>query len=166
MTRHELAALACKIIAIYIFFKAFLYVGQLIYVIVSIIAGRDMKVVDFIPAVILVLLGLLFWNSANWLASKMVSSDPSPVGFTSIGMDGLLTIAFAVFGAYAIVNGLSVVASQVILLGYQDERFYAMRWETTVTALVWLAVGLWLMFGSKGLAKFVLKMRGQEEEVK
>lgn len=176
MTRLEIAELACKILAVWIFAKAALSIGPLLTFLFTVVFGQvpsggfsSLAYSAMIPLGELIVGGLL-WISSSALARQMVWDDPTPVVRTDLNREQWMSIAFSVVGIYA------VWASSDALFRYVGRLFFIVRQFGADYANLWLeldshgnivgllgslAFGLWLLFGSRGIVRIVQRVRGE-----
>jgi hypothetical protein len=114
MTRREIATLACKILALWMFAQAAFFVaGVLLMGIISIAAiftDRGFRwdelagaAVTGVPALGMLFIGLYFWYRASRLAARMVSDDETPVTRPDITQADLMAVAFSTIGVFTLV---------------------------------------------------------------
>lgn len=170
MTKREIAVLACKILAIYVALQA---VSPLAYGVVSlgdaILRGRWEVQVGQILALILaivpyVVIGTILWWQANRLATHMVSGmTEAQAPEVKVIETDIQPIAFSVVGLLILAEAFASAVSLLSTVLYQNWRSLLASvtlYNDAVETVTRLAVGLWLLLGSRGLAKFLNRVRG------
>jgi len=176
LTRLEIAELACKVIALWVFTQvAFTTVPFLLFILAAIFQpnpGKTILVTLGISAVVPLgglIIGIFLWKKSRAVARRMVSEDPSPVIRTDFGKEHLLSIAFTVVGIYAVwesMNGLFRIITQIFLFtreyGLMDSGLWKdIKWEASVCGTLGsLGFGIWLLLGSRGIVRLLQRIRG------
>lgn len=90
MTRHEIARLACRLMALYFILQAIASIGILVLWLTSALAlGSDLyranisgTIASMVPPAMAGAIGLWLWKKSDWMASRMLhDSATSAVGF-------------------------------------------------------------------------------------
>jgi len=97
----------------------------------------------------------------------MVSSDPVPVTQSDINQESVLSIAFAATGMFILVPALRNLAGNILgitMAGNWEylvpDRWTSSSWQAGFwSSFVGLGLAIWLIFGSRGIARFVLWAR-------
>ncbi len=165
ITRQEIGAFACKVMALWMLVAAALGAGQAAWGIRTLMIERPLTGVSssmagymIVAPVQALLAGIVLWCLAGALGRLMVRGDPSPIMGIELDAGQLLGVALAVFGVYLLVAGVRSLAYLVwdnwdclgslpVLLGRRS--FHSYFWSM----LIDLAAGLWLMLGSHGLVE-------------
>jgi hypothetical protein len=161
MTKREVATLSFKVLSLYAFIKAIDKLPMLInymYKYDFSEAGLRGFMLFAAPMLLLLLCGGLLWFMAPFLASLLskssISVDDSAASLLDIQM-----VAFSVIGLYMLADSLpALVRSTIFHFGYVsrgDDPFVG----EIMASLVKIAIGLWLLFGSRGLINFIRSMR-------
>lgn len=162
MTKKEIANLSFKVLSLYAVIKAIDKLSPLINYIYEYGLSDILNLIIFAaPMVLLFLCGGLLWFVAPLLASLIskstVSEDNSDASLLSIQI-----IAFSVVGLYIISNSLPVFVRIIIwhftITSYSTREVSPLLGDI-LSSLVQVVLGLWLLFGSRGLVNFVNSMR-------
>lgn len=170
MTRLEIATLACKILAVWMFVQTVLMAYTVVNMFVSLLIGvfgngrfgADLAIAGFasLHVLVLLLIGLVLWFKAGTLAARMVSDDPTPVTRPEMTQEAVLAIALTAVGAFALISVLRPMATSIISMSLAEETWASPRWQAVFwSSLIGLALAIWLIFGSRGIARFVLWVR-------
>lgn len=134
MNRREVAALGCKLIALWAFMRAVLTGSGLLAVFIQGLSavsddsfaarsGFYAAVWTAVPTLAYVVAGMILWFSDDRIAVRMTSDDPAPVSRTDFTTRGVLSVALVVMGIYIAVGGLRGVFSSVVVLVSQGDMF-------------------------------------------
>jgi hypothetical protein len=175
LTRLEIAELACKIFALWVFAHAALTIAPLlVFLFVApfqLDSGRPFAssaLFAVMPAGE-ILVGVLLWTMSRAIGRRMVRDATAPVARTDIGAEHLMSIAFAVVGIYAVwasCEGLLQKAASAFYIarerGIESAWFWTdIEWKSRLLGTLGsLAFGLWLLFGSRGIVRIVRRIRG------
>lgn len=174
MTRREIAQLAVKILALWLFGEAIVGLSTVVSFIMALIRspldqGFGLQEVlstgsAAIPTVFYFLAGLFFWSRAETLAARMVSDDRAPV--TGIGIDesGAMSVALTAIGVFILVPTLQGVARHLYFIWTGPytvmEWLQSPEWQSSFwSSLFALVLALWLMLGSRGIVRAILWLR-------
>jgi hypothetical protein len=179
MTREDLATLACRIFALYVFFKALQHVGQLVQLGLYLLEyGREMDDAIFRRPVTLLLspvvvmamnmvLAAILWFRAERLAARMVprtGTSPTP-GPAPSGRE-LRDAAFHVTGLILMVTGL--LDSITAYLNYQAVEPLMRQDARVLSPLirggVLMIIGIILFVGWRALSAFATRMQSAEPQ--
>jgi len=170
MTRRELAAMACKIMALYVALSALTWIVQ--FAISAIPAIWEMIVLGFTysrasPVITMsaylvsaVVGAAVLWCGSDYFARRMANDDHTPVTSEAWDPETCLSIAMAAIGLSVAIDSLN----RLVYFMPEINRIAALsgdlnadpRWWIEIFATVMtLSIGVWLMFGSRGLARFV-----------
>jgi hypothetical protein len=174
MTRHEIAKLACRILAVWLFCQT---VVQLYGVVLFMLFGirelfSDRANWTFLAGSAGVglaglgyaVIGIILWWQSGRIAGRMVSSDPAPVTAANLDQNGAMSIAFCAVGVLLAGQAIPEMTRPVYAmvreyLDYQQVfsiNYFEIKFWTNVGQL---ALALWLIFGACGLANLVRRMR-------
>jgi hypothetical protein len=153
MTKADIGEIGCKLLSVYTVIHA---VGALGLPISIFGLGKPstlVSVLSFAPAVMLLAVSALLWLYAYDLNFTPESSQPSS-GSSSVTPLVLQRIVFSIAGILILVGTLPYLG-QVVLQGLQwppfrDQNF----WMNVVQSLIRLALGIWLVVGSRRLQKW------------
>lgn len=171
MTRLEIAVLACRVLALWMFAQVAIAAPSLAFLLAMAIHNAfgsleyrwdELIVVAHmtLPTVGVLVVGLLFWYRAGRLARRMVSDDPTPVTRPDLTRDDVLAIAFTATGVFTLVPVLRELAGSVIPMvrgDYPSSQWWSNAgWQASFwSSIVGLAWSLWLIFGARSIARFV-----------
>lgn len=171
MNRREIAALACKTLALLLFAQAaFISISSIVLILFAILAAPfrgwlnwdeiSTLLILSIPVLATLIVGLLYWKHSRAIASRMVSGSPEPVTALSITVQDITIVAFNTAGVFILVEGVREFVATVFRM-HQFNSTVADLWShpQTWTALVQLAFGLWLVLGSQGIVRAVRWLR-------
>ncbi len=116
-----------------------------------------------VPVLLLAALALFLWRRADWLAARMVSPAHAP-GPEAAADPDLDAIALSVVGVFVLSQALPRLVQLGINLGVRpsDEIARGIARGTMIIALTvaaQLALGVWLVLGSRRLAGFLRRLR-------
>ncbi|MGA3068214.1 MAG: hypothetical protein ABSF29_15325 [Tepidisphaeraceae bacterium] len=175
MTRLEIATLACKILALWLLAQVVTDLSSIValtVIIVSRIFGGQLPrwedfegpLIEGIFWLAQAAIGLFFWFKARQIAERMVSDDPSVVTGTNFTQENAMAVAFSAVGMFTLVPALKAVTRYAIEIfsgAYSFSRLWgSANWEADFwSAVLGLAVSLWLIFGSRGIVRVVMWAR-------
>ncbi|MHC4563021.1 MAG: hypothetical protein ACYS8X_09645 [Planctomycetota bacterium] len=181
MTKRELAALACKILALWVVYRGILWLSVSVlsvfywivemcssgfhYVPMSEWSGRY-GVFSVLPGIVAIGFALLLWKKANSLAARMVADESAPPNLASADANSLLTVAIVVLGVVLIVLSLPVIVTTLIWPFFVREvpdagsRWDSVYWHQSFWApIVRITLGLWLVCGTRGIVRILARAR-------
>jgi hypothetical protein len=172
MTRLEIATLACKILALWMFAQAVTYLAAIIPTLIALM-GRMFSYPplgwrDFdslvLPLQLLagqVAVGLVLWFKAEWTARRMVSHESTPVAGSNITQADVMAVAFCAVGVFTLIPALQSVARQIagLVMGTYRSPSEVLGSPSFWSSVLVLAVSLWLIVGSHGVVRLVLWAR-------
>lgn len=170
MTRQEIATLACKILAVWMFVQTALMAYTVVNMFVSLLIGvfgngrfgADLAIAGFacIHVLVMLLIGLVLWFKGSALAARMVSDDPTPVTRPDMTQQAVLAVALTAVGVFALISVVRPMATSIIHMSLAEETWASPRWQADFwSSMIGLALAIWLIFGSRGIARFVLWVR-------
>lgn len=117
-------------------------------------------------AAITLVAGLVLVLAGRWLGERLFPEGSSAAA-TTIGREELLSVLFAVLGAYVLTDAipnLIQLGLNFSLLGgldyeYNRERFWQENWLSIIAEAVRFGLGVWLVVGGRGLAAAWVKLR-------
>ncbi len=170
MTRQEIARLVCKTLALlfggYAVIYIFAVLGNSFYFLVSLdrfkyeLSDFLMALSMFIPFVAIATVAAVLWTSPDWITSRMVSPDPSAVTALKISTSEVTSIVFSVCGVVVFISGISEMSSYVantLYVNSRNDNFF--MGEIFLEALAKIAIGLWLVIGSRGIVGMIHRYR-------
>ncbi len=164
MTKREIATLSFKVLSLYAFIKAIDKLSSLINYMYK-YRLSEVGILNFMifaaPVLLLLLCGGILWFIAPLLASSISKStaaeDNSAASLLSIQM-----VAFSVVGLYMLADSLPAVVRSIIWHFTTASHSMGERSPLVgdiIGSLVQIVLGLWLLFGSRGLVNFINSMR-------
>lgn len=174
MSRRELATIISKSLALLMFAQAaFLSVSGIILIVFEICTAPFRGLNDWyvvytalilsIPTAAILIVGLIYWKNAFAIAGRMVSPDPTPVTSHPISVAEVMMVAFSTAGVFIFVKAVRDVVGMMYLVHRYDlfelneNGFWAD--PRTWSALAELALGLWLILGSRGIVRAIRWLR-------
>jgi hypothetical protein len=167
MTQFEIAKLACRVIAVYLFGIGIIYLGSFLgevgAMILSLSRVRGMNLAVLLGgsgfiAVCYGGVGALLWNLSGNLAGRIAGDSTGPITGVPDAGRAMLPLAFTAVGAFAFITvagafaGDIAYAMQPTSSRYSGSAFWTPRlWSHGVE----LALSLWFIFGSRGIAAVV-----------
>lgn len=175
MTRREIAALACRIlalvlIALTVYFGAasiFAGVGGAIQEFTYGGAGwrfLQFAVASFMPAMCLLAFGVFLWRFADGLACRMMPDDPTPVTGDPADATTVMSIACIAVGVFifslamvSLVTRLfEVTMQQYTLTQWWQTGWWRSRLFAAIAELIW---ALFLILRPSGVVRLIRRMR-------
>ena len=171
MTRREIAALCCRILAIVVLAWAAMYFVNTVSLLGSAFANSSRfggvdnpyfdgaKTSGSVGCLLLLFAMTLGWK-AELVARWMATDDPEPVSGPEMSADALLPVACTGVGLFAVTRALptffrlaAIVATNQSTVG---EIWGDDDWKISLLADgLLLAWGVWLVFGNRGLIRIV-----------
>ncbi len=171
MTRHEIAALACKILALWLFSQvAFYGIPFLMMITVSLFGGLTDRGINWDQIWASLMSGLLplgslivaivIWRKAEALATRMVRPGADTGAVTGVSTQDALGVAVTAIGVFLIVpalqEGLQILIGLVRHWPSRATLWSDGAWQAQVASwVVYLAVCLWLIFGARGIVRII-----------
>jgi hypothetical protein len=164
MNRREVAALACKVIALCMFMLA-LWAGSGLLLlpisgVLALFGGEAHRfytaVFIGVPTLSYLAGGLVLWFGADRIAARMTSDDPAPVTREDVTAESVLGIALVVVGLLVGIRALRGLAMSILVVsGYGGVREApGPRWHAGLwSSVLGVVIGLVLIFGRRGLVK-------------
>ena len=154
MNKREVAILACRAFALYLIFWLVIQLEVVSYVWAT-ARGSELSAQRYplilIPFATAVVLAILVWRKAGWLADRMVAGIPeTEASATTLTAADLQVVAFTVVGLVLLVRTIPRAAT---VLRRPAEIAYLVSW------LIQLALGVWLLLGSRGIVCVLRKIR-------
>ena len=176
MTKHEVAALLCKVLGIYALLSALnalpLLFAPALFALSNSSASatpatsvaRLSWLISALPVLLDIGAALFLWLSADNLARAMVKNGESSA--EPIISRDVQTLVFSALGVFTLLQAIpraGQIATTLYLVSQQDvllrREFKGASAPDIVALLLQLALGLWLVFGAAGLAKGLQKLR-------
>lgn len=164
MTKREIATLSFKILSLYAFIKAIDKLSTLINYLYK-YSLSEVGVLNFMifasPVLLLLLCGGLLWFLAPWLASS-ISKSTAPADNAAASLFSIQAVAFSVLGLYLLADSLPALVRSIIWHFTTASRSMGERSPLIgdiLGFLIQIVIGVWLLFGSRGLVNFIRSMR-------
>ncbi len=179
-SKYEIAVLACKVLAVYLFIQSFPPLTgvflTLLTTVRSIDATGQLIAIGFaLMYVILVLsISALLWFGSGFIAIKMTGGNGKGEGSAggSVTQWGLMEAAFPVVGLVVLTNA---VPRLIVFLVFRNQMGQfadvprAMQAEMSASQISQVAgmaaqfcIGLYLLLGSNGLLRLLKKLRASQ----
>ncbi len=176
MTPRQIAALAVRVLALYVLFDAIKMMSSLIYFyyagaygIGSTLPTGSMNLMQTkamsVLAQFLLLAGFALFLSlfADGLAALMVKNDVQATPVERVSGIEIQTIAFSVIGLFAAFQALSQLFSHLLSLFYASRLgspdFAPGELGAILGSLIMLILGSYFIFGARSFVKFVRSAR-------
>ena len=164
MTKKDLAALVVKLVALYYF------LFYLQFAITTVVSAAFYKQPEYLlssmPALIWIIFSIVLWILSYRIGDLIFKSGDTPLSVNAtINKVDVQNIAFTIIGMLAIISSIQLLVN---ILSYKlvntsaVEGFdvEATKQAQLITGLVKMAMGFWLLVGSKGIVNFINKLRG------
>jgi len=177
MTRREIAALCCRVVALIVLAWGIMYLVIAIQAIIAALAGTnsgrygseaglfsgEVKYYGTFGCALLLYSMALTWK-APLFSAWMASDDSTPVTRPELSAEALMPVACAGVGLYAITRALPTFTRAVVLMLSTDTTLDGILgdddWKVSLLADGLLAAwGLWLMLGNRGLVRLLMWAR-------
>ena len=176
MTKREIANLCCKVLAIYMLIQAFfpLAFGLTIALETRVDWGQrlGLLLVSFLSPVLLAILALLLWRKSGIVAAWMVGhdlqdeQDEPDVLRVDAKLSDIHAVAFSCLGLWLLLTTVPQAAGWVASLALETaittlDRTPGRAQVTTnlVDLLLRFILGMWLLFGGRGLVQLLHNVR-------
>lgn len=164
MTKRDMATLACRAMAVWLFVQAVLagtsVVATLVMVCFEGLPNWSVPLLALIPMAGILGAGALLWVLSPRLGVWIGGEDAENVELVKISSQSAMTIVLAAAGVYVFaVNLHDLVAALVrpvasnlpMFQWWNNDHWQANLWG----AVVGEVIGLWLIFGSRGLTRLI-----------
>jgi hypothetical protein len=170
MTRLEIAALVCKGVGLWFLAQAAIKCIEVATYLAVLVVSYELEPSSLtqssgrgilficLPTIAHFAIGTFCWKRSKWLAAKMVDDSPEPVVNLALSAENLLALALTVTGFVLFANSGPQI-THIIL--YVADRASGAE-QTTLppfTPLLQLGLAIWLIFGSRGIARFAHRSR-------
>ena len=166
MNKREIAVLSFKVLSFYAFIQA---IGKMSDIIYQIFEGTHDEtfvmniLLKSIPLILLVFSGIILWYVAPPLANNIFKA-PIHEDKTEASSIDIPMIAFSVVGLCLLSTALTNVADFIILLlsflGTPIAETKTILIYNTFVFLLKVVFGLWLLFDSRRIVKYVYRGKG------
>lgn len=175
LTLRQITFVATRLISVYVLARTLFLLPQAAQVLFS--GGLEVGGGVFAAGLLLtVILGVLLWTQAGWLARALVGEveNATPVG--SVSVRELETIAFSLLGLSILVNSLPFLVTSIaeLLAPNTFDRFFqegssdtfrAAKILETVGALGRVIISIWLLLGSRSFVTLLRRLRERARNV-
>lgn len=178
MTKKEIVLLACKLFALLIIVTSFIQIITLFPHLVldlrsSSLVNKSEAIfhwyVNLFSSTIAIILGIAIWHFAGKLAEKTGISFGADEKISALSIEDIKTVAFSVVGLVLVVRAIPKLSVQIVKYVFLKFDAYAYLYDMAkiksdwcydnIYSVIELCLGVWLLFGSRGIAKFIIKMR-------
>ncbi len=169
MKKHEIAILSFKVLSIYALlqtingFYSFLY--YLFYQKQLDLGEKYNLLMSSVPSLIIGLSAVILWFGSPFLANLVFKKDDVEMKLFS-SLEDIQRVAFSVVGLFLIATSLPAVVEIILVLQMASETKggSGSMIPTIVEILLKGSLGVWLLFGSRGLVNFLMYMNGKREK--
>jgi hypothetical protein len=177
LTRFEIAVLACRILALWLFAEVVTNMSSLLLLVPAVLFGQGLReafgAAGIMPFFYIgtLIAAIFIWKKAPYLARRMVDDSSVPVRTVNMDQQNWMVLACTAIGLYALWNssyGLAQKLSQIIYFsrqyGFENADLLGnINWMSDLWAqLGSLAFGLWLLLGSRGVVRLIQRLRKRE----
>lgn len=172
MSKREIAVLACKILSIYTIIKAITVLFYFAQSFGFFFRGQQEAfrfalwlIGGLLPFVLLIIFGILLWYLSDQLAARMISDTVTSESNPKIVSTHIQAIAFSVIGLFVLAEALPrltriIIALSIRPLNMQNQQLIHADKIAQIGALfVQLAIGFWLLLGSRRLVNILKTVR-------
>ncbi len=169
MTKHEVAVLACKILGIYFVVGGLSGLGYAVTELVRHFSRgtegsmSNLWLATLVGSTLMVVFGILLWVLVDRIAARVVSGAEAPTEVSKISGADIQAIAFSVVGMLVLARFFPQLAQLIVYLSILDRYDHtpvdAMTKGRIGGLIVQLAIGLWLLLGSRGLVGLLKTVR-------
>lgn len=167
MTGQQLAMLACRVLALWLFIGSATSAIAAVYYVIAAIGGPPRvtfsssgPLLGLVIAAVPLATGVYLWARADRIAIRMWPVEGIVVPTGSVGYGGLMTIALAAVGVSLFVPCVSNLAGAVAYESLQHHNFSDWWRDAYWTREFWMAaveipLAGWLVFGGRGIVRIV-----------
>jgi hypothetical protein len=167
-----------RLIALY-FFMTYIFYGITIISYLLKNLGNPDEQVDIgsvfavMPMAIMAVISILLWIFAGKIANNFVGKEEDNDCTQNIDYDKVQYIGFCIVGVLVIANAIPNLSSCIYQLAEMSKmqidygnRLYSTYIEKLISAVLQSVIGIWLVFGTKGILNAIKKIRtiGHKEE--
>lgn len=168
MRKRDILIIANKILGIYLLVRALEMlqtIGMAVSTLPQLSSDEGMQGIWFligsiVPFLLLIAAGLCLIKCADSFATKLCVGEKINDMEGNIERDVLQEIAFSTLGVFVIVNAIPRITQIIVNLSIQGqwrERVLLGTWGAIIGFVIQLAIGIFLIFGSKGLVGLLKK---------
>ena len=164
MTKREIFAVALKLFGIYLLVRSIESLRSIAYFLVATLTrgpqGAWFFLGDLLPLMLYIGGSFCLIKWAAPIAGKLSGKEEAPEVKAVVEKDSLQQIAFSAVGIFIIAAALPRISQTVATFSVQWSELERLRiWAAIVGLALQLAIGLFLFFGSKGLAGILKKLK-------
>lgn len=122
-------------------------------------------ILQFSPLALLLMFALFLWTQADFISAKMVGEQDKSMVPVSVSTD-VQKVAFSVLGAYVLVSALPKLLQLLLDVWFMDSQtpktsqyWSALAASDLSFAFVQVVLGLYLLFGARGLITLLANLR-------
>lgn len=168
MTKAELGTVICKVFGLY-FFVCVLQTALSNWILIFSApqaAENTFALYHYLSQFIVCgVLAALFWFCAEKIGRRLAGAQPENLAALSIGAGEIMCCVFAGFGLYLFSLSLPAGAELLSALLYRGPVSFRENYEALqlIKVILYLSFSFYFLFGSAGLLRLVLKLRGCDE---
>ncbi len=167
MNRNEWTELSLKIFALFLFFKFLTAVPNFINmpVIAEKYAGSWAMPGAITGVLVSLVLAMVVWRLAPVLSKAIWRKTEPPQAISNPSMDEIQAAIFSAIGLFVLITALPGISEYLVLINQTSSPFQsesALEFKAKIelaTMLVQSAIGLFLLFGSRGLVAVIKMVR-------
>ncbi len=164
MAKKEITVLACRIFALFAFLQFISKVEETIGVFCGSMTtssefhneAKILAVAFLVSAVLILVLAILIWLKAEWLADKILPNADSTKSEIEISLADVQVLAFSIVGLVLIVHALPYIGGLIadyIMTTSKSLRHHSLSYYRLGTQYgIEFVLGVGLFWGAKGLA--------------
>lgn len=163
MTRNDVAKLSFKLLAVSFVIKLFYQTQDIFWYLFYSHTMQDSQKTQYVasifPSILVFLAGIILWFIAPYLANSTFRPAQGEEK-EQVSLESIHGVAFSLAGLFLIATSFREIVEYVVygILKASPAYGYPVT-SLIITALVKIVFGLWLIFGSKGIVKAILKFR-------
>jgi hypothetical protein len=170
MSKHDVAKLACRIMAIWVFVQLAVDLTVTMTVTTSLVLAGEtrhvpqllLSALSLLPVATRNVVGVLLWRKADFIASRMTAdiADNDAAIDTRCSSADILQIALPLIGFLILTTGLSHLAA-FISIALRSSELSASPWTERglFSTILIFALATWLILGSRGIANTITRLR-------
>lgn len=160
MTKNDIAKLCFKLLAVYFVMQIFFHCENIVaYLLHSDEMAMYQKanfVAAILPPILFVIFGIVLWFVSPYLANAVFKPNPDDKEIP-VTINNFHSVAFSVAGLYLLMISLSAIIEFIVFNHAASGRDSLNSW--IVIASLKIAIGIWLILGSKGIVNAIQSLR-------
>jgi len=168
MTKRDVLSLALKILGVYSIIFAVRQIPNLVFA-MSVLGPQPSSSpapIWFLssaaaPFFLSLIIAYILLRRGDSMAQKLIKEDKDIPSLSHMDWESLFFIlSLRIAGVVCLLRGLPQLSNTLIRLSSLEEAqgvMSASHWGSLISAIVLLILGVYLLFGAKGFARFVLK---------